>query len=259
MRPWQFKDARAATDVRRVALVMAFGAASCTSRGDRVPEVASNGATASEWTGDRADGSPASVPASGSPGLAARPPSGPGGAPWVLHVGDSFVDAYFKQNLAPRFRAAGAKYVVRATTATYTTTWATDPAFADLLTRRPSLVILTLGANEFDIASPERHSWAVEAIARKVARSGAACVWTSPPMWTRDTGIVAVIHDHCAPCLFFDSDAVLGGLSPDERRGDHIHPNHRGGARWAEAFWDWLGRHREHGDLDWDLVPFERR
>jgi hypothetical protein len=78
-------------------------------------------------------------------------------------------------------------------------------------------------------------------------------------MWAADTGIVKVIHDHCAPCLFFDSDAVLGGLSPAERKADRIHPNERGGARWAAAFWDWLVRHRDPDAGPWRLVPFERR
>jgi lysophospholipase L1-like esterase len=180
---------------------------------------------------------------------------------WVLHVGDSFVDAWFHQNLAPRFGAAGARYLVRTETATYTTTWANDADFDDLLRRRPALVIVTLGANEFDISSPEQHARAIEGIARKIARSGAACVWTSPPMWTKDTGIVQVIHDHCAPCLFFDSDAALGGgLSPAERsRSDRIHPNQRGGERWADAFWSWLVRHRDPDGGAWALVPFERR
>jgi lysophospholipase L1-like esterase len=149
-------------------------------------------------------------------------------------VGDSFVDAAFHQNLGPRFHAAGVRYIVRARTATYTTTWANDAEFDELLGRRPSLVIVTLGANEFDIVDPDQHGRAVEAIARKVARAGASCVWTSPPMWTKDSGIVRVIHDHAAPCLFFDSDAALGGgLSSAERAKDRIHPNQAGGARWA--------------------------
>jgi hypothetical protein len=78
-------------------------------------------------------------------------------------------------------------------------------------------------------------------------------------MWKRDTGILEVIHRHCAPCLFFDSDAVLGGLSAEERQPDGIHPNKRGGERWARAFWEWLGDHRDMGSGPWALVPFERR
>ena len=236
--------------LRLAALGLGLAASSC--RGERSSADDAVKPSASEWIGERS-------PAEGGATAPDAAPHVPRDA-WILHVGDSFVEASFNQNLWPHFHAAGARYVVRARTATYTTTWAHDAEFDALLAARPSLVIVTLGANEFDIETPEQHGHAIESIARKVARSGASCVWTSPPMWTRDTGIVQVIRNHCAPCLFFDSDAVLGGsLSPAERTGDRIHPNERGGARWADAFWQWLVRHRDPDAGPWALVPFERR
>jgi lysophospholipase L1-like esterase len=178
---------------------------------------------------------------------------------WVLHVGDSFVDAWFQQNLRSRFSAAGARYLAEGVTATYTTTWAYNPQLDHWLWAHPALVIVTIGANEVDVPVPEAHARAIERIAHKIAASGASCVFTSPPLWKNDTGILQVIHDHCAPCLFFDSDDALGGLTPAERQRDGIHPNSRGGARWAEAFWSWLVDHRDLGRGDWVLVPYERR
>jgi lysophospholipase L1-like esterase len=208
-------------------------------------------AVANEWLGTTE-----TVLSGRGPGPA--PAASPGSA-WVLHIGDSFVDAAFQQNLRPLFRAIDTRYVVRAKTATYTTTWAYSAEFDELLSRRPSLVIVTLGANEFDIPEPAIHAKAIEIIARKIARAHAACVWTAPPMWKPDTGISTVIHDHCMPCLFFDSDAVLGGLSPGERAGDRIHPNHSGGKRWAHAFWDWLAEHRDPDAGPWALTAYEKR
>jgi len=137
------------------------------------------------------------------------------------------------------FRATGSGYVVEAETATYTTSWAQDEELEKWLAKRPALVLVTLGANEVEMPVPAEHAGAIEHLVHKIAETGASCVWITPPMWKRDTGILQVIHDHSAPCLFFDSDAVLGGLTPDERQRDHIHPNERGGARWSEAF---LGR-----------------
>lgn len=204
--------------------------------------------SATAWTGSREMPVLSSVPAAPAKSSA-----------WVLHVGDSFVDASFQQNLRPRFRTAGASYVAKGVTSTYTTTWAQDPELDEWLRARPALVIVTLGANEVDNPVPEAHAKVIERLAHKIAASGASCVWTSPPLWKRDTGIVQVIHDHCAPCLFFDSDAVLGGLAAVERQGDRIHPNARGGARWAEAFWMWLVDHRDLSGGPWVLVPFERR
>jgi lysophospholipase L1-like esterase len=177
----------------------------------------------------------------------------------VLHIGDSFVHASLQQNLRPRFEATGTGYVVDATTATYTTTWANDPELDRWLERRPSLVIVTLGANEVDMGVPREHAGAVEALVRKLVQVSASCVWMTPPMWKRDTGILQVIHDHVAPCLFFDSDAVLGGLADDERQHDRIHPNEKGGARWADALWEWLQDHRDPRRPAWALVPFEQR
>jgi lysophospholipase L1-like esterase len=177
----------------------------------------------------------------------------------VLHIGDSFVDASFQQNLRPRFREAGTAYVSRAITATYTTTWAREPELDEWLARRPSMVVVTLGANEVDVSAPQEHAKAIAAIARKIASAGASCVWTAPPLWKPDTGILQVIHDHCAPCLFFDSDAVMGALSVKERQRDRIHPNPAGGARWADAFWTWLQAHRDASHGPWGLVPFDRR
>jgi lysophospholipase L1-like esterase len=189
----------------------------------------------------------------------ARPQSVAGDGTWVLHIGDSFADASFQQNLGPRIRASGARYVVEATTATYTTTWAYEPELERLLTRKPSLVVVTLGANEVDMPVPTQHARAVERIARTIESAGASCVWTTPPMWKADTGILQVIHDHCSPCVYFDSDAVLGGLGPDERQPDRIHPNKRGGARWADAFWSWLNDHRDASRPGWSVLPFEQR
>jgi lysophospholipase L1-like esterase len=203
---------------------------------------------ASAWVGSREKSVPSTAPATPAPS------SG-----WVLHVGDSFVDASFQQNLRPHFRTAGAAYVTEGITSTYTTTWATEPELDRWLSARPALVIVTLGANEVDISAPEDHVKAIERLVHKIAASGASCVWTAPPLWKRDTGIVQIIHDHCSPCLFFDSDAVLGGLVGAERQGDRIHPNARGGARWAEAFWMWLVEHRDLNGGPWALVPFERR
>lgn len=223
----------------------------CASGNPSLPKRTDQGPAPSaiEWTGARAAAAQAPVSAQ----------EDEQGGGWVLHIGDSFVHAFLWQNLRPRFLATHTQYVVQATTATYTTTWASSPTLDEWLARRPSLVLVTLGANEVEMAIPEQHARAVESIAKKIASTGAACVWIAPPMWKNETGILGVIHDHCAPCLFFDSDAVLGGLTPQERQGDRIHPNRRGGERWAQAFWDWLAEHRDPGRGPWGLDPFERR
>jgi hypothetical protein len=194
-----------------------------------------------------------------APAVAAPAPASPERGTWVLHVGDSFVHAALQQNLRPLFERSGTEYVVSAATATYTTTWAFDGELDKWLARRPSLVLVTLGANEVDMPAPAEHAHPVEQLVRKIAEASVSCVWITPPMWKKDSGILQVIHDHSAPCLFFDSDAVMGGLREDERQRDRIHPNERGGAKWTEALWGWLEDHRDPSRAGWALVPYERR
>jgi lysophospholipase L1-like esterase len=244
---------------RRAVLIAALFGCGCKSSAPASSRIAARAPAASEWTGVRGDAREEAP--TGRPPASGAQPARDAQAPrdWVLHIGDSFTHAFLRQNLGPRFHAAGARYVVDATTATYTTTWAGDPDLDQWLARRPALVLVTLGANEFDIPFPAVHAHAVATIAHKIAAAGAACVWIAPPMWTPDTGILQVIYENCAPCVYFDSDAILGGLARSEREPDRIHPNARGGARWAEAFWGWLMDHRDPAGGPWAITPFERR
>lgn len=238
--------------VRRAALLAALSSSACGEPGPDSPGAAQRPAAAAfEETARRGD-----VPA-----VAAPAPSVPDArkGTWVLHIGDSFLSAWFAPRLAPRMRALGVLYVPQGEDSTFTTGWASDERLDKWLAHRPALVLVTLGANEVELPRPEEHAIAVKRIARKIADAKASCVWTTPPLWKRDTGFMQVIHDSCGPCLFFDSDAVLGGLGDDERQRDRIHPNERGGTRWAGAFWQWMEDHRDPSRGAWALEPFERR
>jgi lysophospholipase L1-like esterase len=228
--------------------LFAFGVCGCETSAPAASSAQRFGvSSATEWIGEHA----------------ARPPApslsdAPGGT--VVHVGDSFVKAYFSQRLKPRFKAAGARYFAESTRSTYTPDWATEPKLEGYLAGRPSLVVVTLGANEVLMPDPKLHARAIRQIARKIHASGASCVWVTPPLWREDTGLMQVIHDHCAPCLFFESDALLGGgLGPGERENDGIHPNAVGGSRWAAAFWTWLAEHRDPHGGPWSLLRGEPR
>jgi hypothetical protein len=181
----------------------------------------------------------ASAPAaSAAPAPAAAPPPIPPGTA-VLHIGDSFAVAGFAQALKPHMAALGVRYEVRAETSSFTTTWASK---IDLLVAntQPDLVIINLGANEFQNTDPPAHAPAIRRIVKAIGSR--PCVWVSPPSWRKDTGITDVIRESSAPCRFFDSDALVS--QPIPRQGDHIHPSEAGGAIWAEAFWSWLTAER---------------
>ncbi|WP_437682474.1 SGNH/GDSL hydrolase family protein [Sorangium sp. So ce131] len=153
----------------------------------------------------------------------------------VLHVGDSFALAGFAQALRPRLEALRVRYAVKAETSSYTVTWASRMELL-VANYQPDLVIISLGANEVENVNPPAHAGAVRRIVKAIG--GRPCVWVSPPLWRKDTGIIDVIRTNSAPCRFFDSDALVPGPLP--RKKDKIHPNEVGGARWADAFWTWL-------------------
>nr|AYM54538.1 hypothetical protein [Racemicystis crocea] len=193
----------------------------------------------------------AEAAATAAPAMAEPPPIPPNTA--VLHVGDSFTNAGFSQALRPKMHALGVRYEVRAEDSSYTTSWASKlgKLVADI---QPDLVIISLGANEVENTEPVTHAPAVRRIVRAIG--GRPCVWVSPPLWRKDTGITEVIRENSAPCRFFDSDAIVTQAIPRQR--DHIHPNKEGGAIWAEAFWAWLERERAPRSAADDAAPPSR-
>jgi hypothetical protein len=109
---------------------------------------------------------------------------------------------------------------------------------------RPDLVLINLGANEVSNTDPPTHAPAVRRIVKAIG--GRPCVWVSPPLWRKDTGIIDVIREHSAPCRFFDSNVLV--TTPIPRQSDKIHPTVAGGAIWAAAFWEWLEAQRAPAD-----------
>jgi acyl-CoA thioesterase-1 len=140
--------------------------------------------------------------------------------------------AGFEKGLGPYFEAMGSKYVQDATTNAAIASFDKGEHFEKMLAQNnPDLVLITLGANDVFLPAPQRVAKNVASIAKKTA--GRKCFWISPPLWKKDTGIMDVIRDNCAPCIFYDSS----GLTL-ERRADGIHPDDKGGQQWAKAFWD---------------------
>lgn len=172
----------------------------------------------------------------------------------VLHAGDSMVggDGGLTRALGAKFRAEGAKFVRHYEVSLSIQTFARSVKLPNMLARhKPDIVILTLGANDVFLPFPENFAPYVETIVRKIGAR--ECYWIGPPTWKGDTGIVAVIREHSAPCKFFDSSNL-----PLKRGGDRIHPTEKGGADWAELFWAYFqgtgsaapGRDGDAGLLD---------
>jgi lysophospholipase L1-like esterase len=170
----------------------------------------------------------------------------------VLHIGDSFAGALGLE-LNQQFAQREVKGVVKFETATYIPTWASGKRLDGYLTDyKPDMVMITLGGNDLEIADPDAR---VRSIRRLVTRlNGVPCVWVGIPLWRRaPAGLLRVIADNVAPCLYLDSSAAVPNL---ERAKDGIHPSPRGRRRWAEAVVEWLEAHTDpRVDDRWAWLP----
>jgi len=167
----------------------------------------------------------------------------------VLHVGDSFAGS-LGVPLGHRFKARGVRSVLEFLTSSYVPTWASSTDLLRYVARyNPDLVIVTLGANEFELSAPDTRAGAVRRLVKHLGNR--PCVWVTPPRWKQDTGILAVIRANVKPCRFLDSDTVVHDLA---RKQDKIHPSDPGREVWADAVLAWLARERQGtSERPWQL------
>ncbi len=191
-------------------------------------------------------------------------PSQPAGPPpplpkdtVVLHVGDSMADALGK-SLKLELHKRGVKNVLEAKEATYIPQWAgfTMGFTGHLASHKPDLVIITLGGNEVAMPDPTVRAEPVRRMVKQVGDR--PCIWIAAPLWkgAPNTGIMQVIKDNCAPCVFVDTNEyIASGALPDlERLGDKVHPTIPERRRWASFMIRWLLHNRDpNGKRPWDL------
>jgi hypothetical protein len=158
----------------------------------------------------------------------------------VLHVGDSFAGA-LGLDLNRELKKLGVRGILKYKTATYIPTWAWGKELPQYIASyKPDLVLITLGANELDIADPTLRIRAIEKLVSTVGER--PCVWIAPPLWQGARAeLLKVIRAHSAPCSYMDSSAIV----PDLPRGkDHIHPTMPARAEWAKLTLEWLLQQR---------------
>jgi hypothetical protein len=169
----------------------------------------------------------------------------------ILHIGDSFAGS-LGVPLGKRFKAAGMRTVLEFETPSYIPTWASGKELPQYIDKyRPSLVIITLGANEVELVNPEQRAGAIKRLVGKLG--GRPCVWVIPPLWKSDTGIFNVIRANAPPCRILESDSIVQNLT---RQKDKIHPNDPAREVWADAVLAWLARERAGtAERPWELRP----
>jgi lysophospholipase L1-like esterase len=152
----------------------------------------------------------------------------------VVHTGDSMVGGGLCKALAPKFKSEGTKFVRDVWEAASLVAFADSDRIPKLMKKYdPDLVLLTLGANDVFDKHPEYMIRYIESIVKKVGDRD--CYWIGPPLWKGDSGLVGIIREHAAPCKFFDSSGLIL-----QRAGDGIHPTEKGGAVWADRFWEFF-------------------
>ena len=208
-----------------------------------VPETAPSSIAAQPDSNSTNEGEKASDPTTAKDPIASLSPEpAPDELPkdtLVLHVGDSFAGS-LGVPLGKRFKAAGLRTVLEFETSSYIPTWASGEELEKYVGRyMPDLVLVTLGANEFEIPNPEQRANAVRRLVKRL--NGVPCVWISPPNWKQDSGVLAVVRENCAPCRYLDSETIVKDLP---RRKDGIHPSDDAREVWADAVLAWLARER---------------
>lgn len=182
-----------------------------------------------------------------------RPAVAPGPNGTVVHIGDSFLDAGLHQALKPRFEAEQTKYFKMAKTRAWIATFAYGSEVDSFrVGYQPSLFLITVGANDLVYPRPEERVKVVRDLVAKIG--GRPCVWISTPLWQgAPTAYMDMVRRESGPCRWFDSETVNPRIT---KQADGRHPDVKGGAIWAEAFWSWLQAERAPVDGNyWALKP----
>jgi acyl-CoA thioesterase-1 len=161
----------------------------------------------------------------------------------VLLCGDSQVGYGhgLTRALSARFQDAGAtKYYWDAFTSASVQSYDESDRLPKLVARlKPDVVFVSIGSNNVQNPHPEGLAGNVRSIAKKAKALGGDCFILGPPLpikgVKKDTGIVRVLAENSAPCMFFDTSRLTL-----ERQVDKIHPNDSGGEVWAEALWTFM-------------------
>ncbi|HHH11586.1 MAG TPA: SGNH/GDSL hydrolase family protein [Sorangium sp.] len=172
-----------------------------------------------------------------------------------MHVGDSMADALGK-DLKRELEKRGVKNPLKYKEATYIPQWAGHRMrlASYLAYYKPDMVIVTLGGNETAMPDPTVRADPVRRIVKMIGDR--PCLWVAAPLWpgAPNTGILKVVRDNCAPCIYVDTNTLMTKMKV---LGDGVHPTLKERKRWAKFMVRWLLHNRDpKGKRIWDFkVP----
>lgn len=163
----------------------------------------------------------------------------PGAGARVLLIGDSLA-AGLGPHMARRARTCGTAFFHHGVVGSHVTEWAQDSWLLPELGRaEPSVVIVSLGGNDFVRSDAANVSRGVRRFVEKVRASGARLLWISPPtMPFRDKiGVRQLWQDELAGEMNIDWYPTETLEIP--RVADRVHPTIPGYDDLGQKLWAW--------------------
>jgi hypothetical protein len=183
--------------------------------------------------GDETEG-PGPAPGPGTPGSeggAACPPIGTR----ILLLGDSYAQG-IASAMTALARGCACPFVASAVVGSHVTEWASDGWLLPALqASTPNVVLVSLGANDFQRNDPGNVQAGVTALVSKIRAAGARVLWIAPlqePFMDK-VGALSMWKDAVGNDWFDSSLLTL------PRSGDGIHSTPAGYAAWAAEVWHW--------------------
>lgn len=182
----------------------------------------------------------AKMPVAAPPAREAALPTCPDEGERVLLVGDS-LSAGLGPHMGKLARGCGTPFFVHGVVGSHVTQW-TQPSWlnAELRRAKPTVVLVSLGGNDFMRNDPHNVERAIGQLVATVRASGARLLWISPPsmpfadavgartMW--QTALGGAAHIDWYPTEQLDIP----------RASDHIHPTIAEYAKLSRTLWQWV-------------------
>jgi len=160
----------------------------------------------------------------------------------VLLVGDSLSHG-LGPAVRPHARRCGTAYSHHGVIGSHVTEWGQDAWLGAQLERvRPTIVVMSMGGNDFQRFDPERVKAAIERVVARVEASGARFLWISPPTMPFDDRIDVrgmwskTLSRHPAAAIFPTHTLTI------PRVEDRVHPTQSANRDLARRLWLWIVR-----------------
>lgn len=164
----------------------------------------------------------------------------PGDGERVLLIGDS-LSAGLGPHMGKRARACGTTYFVHGVVGSHVTQWV-QPSWlkAQLHRAKPTIVMVSLGGNDFVRNDPQNVQRAIDGFVKTVDESGARLLWISPPTMPFPDKVGARTMWQTA----IDGEVGVDWFATEqleiERVSDRVHPTIAEYDVLAGKLWTWM-------------------